>query len=162
MAILTFSFRCVRSLDIPPTSTPAASLPSLTRALSLSLVHRYNISAWSDKEWVPSSCCDAASNATLDLAGDSAADNSTCGRDAERDSPRYRTHGCYNKIRHWILEHLHIVGLTCIIFAFIQFFAIVSAMLVVCTMDFKNRRPRVSSRPSYNRVRRGNARPRTQ
>jgi tetraspanin-9 len=108
----------------------------------------YNSTAWPAEQWVPESCCSPL-NSTLE------ADNSMdiCGRDEARDSSRYRSQGCYKEIRHWILENLHIVGLTCIIFAFIQFFSIVSALLLVCTVDFKRRRPRgSSSRPTYNRV----------
>lgn len=126
----------------------------------------YNISAWPEQQWVPASCCLPANStsSSLEWEVDSDGKNVTvssasspedvCGRDAERDSGRYRQHGCFKKIRHWIMEHLHVVGLTCIIFAFIQFFSIVSALLVVCTMDYKRRsRPsRGSSRPTYNRV----------
>ena len=145
----------------------------------------HQISAWSDKDWVPESCCmplpinetDASSSSsssttaapltstvastttTTTAASTSAAstsninDTQICGRDAVRDEPRFKKHGCFKKIRHWILEHLHVVGITCIIFAFIQFFSIVAALLVVCTMDYRRGRPRKgSSRPTYDRV----------
>ena len=114
----------------------------------------YHISAWKEEERVPETCC-VSVNGTSETLFDLDEKNSTeiCGRDVARDLPRFRTHGCFKKIRHWILEHLHVVGLTCIIFAFIQFFSIVAALLVVCTMDYKRTRPRKgNSRPTYNRV----------
>lgn len=115
----------------------------------------HHISAWPEKEWVPESCC--ISPNISEVATDSTEiNNSTapiCGRDPDHDTERYKSHGCFPKIRHWILEHLHIVGITCIVFAFIQFFSIVGALLVVCTMDYKRCRHRKgSSRPTYNRV----------
>ncbi|KAI1297161.1 Tetraspanin-9 [Halotydeus destructor] len=110
----------------------------------------YNISAWPSEQWVPESCCLPANTTE---STDQSSETATCGRNPEVDAYRYRSHGCYNKFRHWIIEHLHIVGTTCIVFAFIQFFSIVSAALIVCTMDYKRRRPRAgSSRPTYNRV----------
>lgn len=148
----------------------------------------HHISAWSDKEWVPESCCmplpinetetSSSSSSTSTPSGmtdstvipslessstnttasavintPSINDTSICGRDAVRDEGRFRKHGCFKKIRHWILEHLHVVGITCIIFAFIQFFSIVAALLIVCTMDYRRGRPRKgSSRPTYDRV----------
>ena len=126
----------------------------------------YHISAWPDNKWVPDSCCAEAAALNLTEAADAAetgggvsdAGNSNkteavCGRDPDKESGRYKSSGCFKRIRHWILEHLHYVGLTCIVFAFIQFFSIVAALLVICTMDFKRGRPRKgSSRPTYNRV----------
>jgi hypothetical protein len=118
----------------------------------------YKIKAWPDEEWVPESCCIPSNGSeTLHQIYDEDSNRTStdiCGRDMKRDASRIKTSGCFNKIRFWVLEHLHLVGLTCIIFAFIQFFAIVSALLVVCTMDFKKRfRPRNGScRPTYNRV----------
>lgn len=116
----------------------------------------YKISAWPEKDYVPSSCC-------VDIPPVNGTEGSTttpapgeepyvCGRDPEKDLPRFRSNGCFKRIRHWILEHLHIVGLTCIIFAFIQFFSIVAALLVVCTMDYKRGRRGRKASPSYNRV----------
>ena len=119
----------------------------------------YRISAWPENEWVPSSCCvddPLPLNITEAAEAVETSNNSTeavCGRDPDKELSRFKTSGCFKKIRHWILEHLHYVGLTCIVFAFIQFFSIVAALLVVCTMDYKRGRPRKgSSRPTYNRV----------
>jgi tetraspanin-9 len=123
----------------------------------------YNISAWEDKEWVPASCCGQVPPLNITDAAEASETSSSssggnvtepvCGRNPAEESVRFKTNGCFKKIRHFILEHLHYVGLTCIVFAFIQFFSIVAALLVVCTMDYKRSRPRKgSSRPTYNRV----------
>lgn len=117
----------------------------------------YHIKAWPENEWVPESCCLEAAPLNLteavDVAENKNGTEAVCGRNPDQESGRFKTNGCFKKIRHWILEHLHYVGLTCIVFAFIQFFSIVAALLVVCTMDYKRSRPRKgSSRPTYNRV----------
>ncbi|CAG2173124.1 unnamed protein product [Oppiella nova] len=115
----------------------------------------HSISAWPDHQWVPNSCCIPAlpSNETLYEIEESIEEE--CGRHPETESSRYRRHGCYYKIRHFVLNNLHVVGITSIVVAFIQFFAIVGALLIVCTMDYKKRNRSVfshNSRPTYNRV----------
>lgn len=122
----------------------------------------YKISAWPNNDWVPSSCCIPKTKnftSSFDQDGflrdiEANEEPDTCGKD-ERDVERYRKHGCYIKIRNFILKHLHVVGLTSIVFAFIQFFSVVGALLIVCTIDYRKRsRPLMhhNSRPTYNRV----------
>ena len=114
----------------------------------------YNISAWPQEEWVPETCCAPEYLLNITEAAEAATEAPpVCGRNPDKESAMYKSHGCFKKIRHFILEHLHVVGLTCIIFAFIQFFSIVGALLIICTMDYRTNRPRKgSSRPTYNRV----------
>ena len=116
----------------------------------------YKIKAWEENDWVPETCCvplNITEAAETSEATSPASTEPSCGRNPDEATTRYKTHGCFKKIRHFILEHLHVLGLTCIVFAFIQFFSIVSALLVVCTMDYRSNRPRKgSSRPTYNRV----------
>lgn len=124
----------------------------------------YKIEAWPGNEWVPETCCSPLPSPNITESADAAEASSTteapknsseptCGRNPDKESSRFKTHGCFKKIRHFILEHLHVVGLTCIVFAFIQFFSIVASLLIICTMDYRNGRPRKgSSRPTYNRV----------
>ncbi|XP_054153087.1 tetraspanin-9-like [Oppia nitens] len=117
----------------------------------------YSINAWPDKEWVPNTCCipTLPSNESIWYELEDNDNEDQCGKHPETDITRYRRHGCYYKIRHFVLNNLHVVGLTSIGVAFIQFFAIVAALLIVCTMDYKKRNRSVfnhNSRPTYNRV----------
>ncbi|XP_055948418.1 tetraspanin-9-like isoform X2 [Argiope bruennichi] len=86
----------------------------------------HHIAAWPDKQWVPHSCClPKVSNI------------SSCG-EAE-DTSYFYTAGCYPSIHQWIMERLYIVGIISLLFAFIQLFGIISALVIVCHMDPKRR-----------------------
>jgi len=136
----------------------------------------YKIKAWPEQDWVPQSCCistpihdtnnETSSVTTLasfanEIIADeeieelhSSTNGHSCGRSPD-DVIRYRRHGCFTKIRSFVLKNLHIVGITSIAAAFIQFFVIVGALLIVCTMDYKKQnRPIMNhnSCPTYNRV----------
>lgn len=117
----------------------------------------YTIKAWPDAQYVPNSCCipDVPQNQTIAFDVENI-ETEECGRSPETEMHRYRRQGCYHKIRHFVMNNLHVVGLTSIVVAFIQFFAIVAALLLICTMDYKKRSRSVysnhNSRPTYNRV----------
>ena len=124
----------------------------------------YKISAWPEEEWVPDSCCIPFVNKTfIDDIIDSENDNNNdvddvsqrqCGRNSD-DVFRYRKHGCFLKIRGFVIKNLHIVGMSSIVAAFVQFFVIVGALLIVCTMDYKKQSRPIfnhNNRPTYNRV----------
>lgn len=105
----------------------------------------YQIDAWPDKIQVPPSCCKPI--------------NGTIGRecsepDGKIDGQLYWKHGCYNMIRYYLLSNVHAIGITSIVFAFVQFTALVSAFLVIYTMDYKKDRKRSKARPRpvYNRI----------
>ncbi|XP_015912457.1 tetraspanin-4 [Parasteatoda tepidariorum] len=86
----------------------------------------HQISAWPDKEWVPSSCClPKFSNI------------SSCG-EMEEVSYIYSS-GCYPRLHVWLMERMHIVGIISMVFAFIQLFGIISALIIVCSMNPKRR-----------------------
>lgn len=114
----------------------------------------YHIAAWPDKQRVPDSCC-----RPLPLA-----ENSTevCGLQSPTiNSTLLWRHGCLAKVRHYLLANIHGVGITSILFAFLQFVALVCAFLLLYTVDYKkDRRKRKalsisasSSRSTYNRIR---------
>ncbi|GIY16964.1 tetraspanin-4 [Caerostris extrusa] len=86
----------------------------------------YQISAWPEKQWVPSSCCFPK---YLNM--------SSCGK--EEDASFYYPIGCYPSIHQWIMERLYIVGIISLLVAFIQLFGIISALIIVCHMDPKRR-----------------------
>ena len=86
----------------------------------------YQIEAWPDKMQLPSSCCKPLNGTAVD-----------CGQDTDINTENIWKHGCYQKIRYYLLTNIHGVGITSIIFAFIQFMALVCAFLVVYTMDYK-------------------------
>ncbi|XP_053211854.1 tetraspanin-9-like [Panonychus citri] len=98
----------------------------------------FQIDAWKTETKVPESCCNREINIT----------NMYC---AEGD---LRDHGCYIKLKRALLENLHWVAITCVIFAFVQFFSVVSSLLMICTVDHRrNYRPVKNNRsPTYNRV----------
>lgn len=113
----------------------------------------YQINAWPDKLRVPNSCC-RPNNATF------MNDENVCGFDAESDLKYIWKYGCLQKIHHYLLTNIHSVGITSIIFAFIQFMALVSAFLVIFTMGYKKdkRKQRYitntnTNRAAYNRIR---------
>ncbi|GFT28329.1 tetraspanin-4 [Nephila pilipes] len=86
----------------------------------------YHISAWPDKQWVPSSCClPKFSNM------------SSCGE--LEDTSYFYTAGCYANIHNWIMERLYIIGIISLLFAFIQLFGIISALIIVFSMEPKRR-----------------------
>lgn len=106
----------------------------------------YQVSAWPEKMRVPSSCCKPVNGTIPD----------DCGLDAESDATHLWKHGCFQKIRFYLLTNIHGVGVTSIVFAFVQFVALVSAFLVVFTMDYKKDRRKqrfMSNRSTYNRIR---------
>ena len=111
----------------------------------------YQISAWPDKTRVPSSCCKPV-NVT-----DKDSQDQECGYDAVSDAKQFWRHGCFQKIRYYLLTNIHGVGITSIIFAFVQFLSLVSAFLIIYTMDYKKDRRKSKSislkRPTYNRIR---------
>jgi tetraspanin-9 len=112
----------------------------------------YQISAWPSNNWVPNSCCIPVTHNETEYEIE---DEEQCGQNPDLEFSRFRRHGCYYKIRYFVLNNLHIVGLTSIVVAFIQFVAIVGALLIVCTMDYKKRNRPIfnhNSRPTYNRV----------
>ncbi|XP_076327330.1 tetraspanin-9-like isoform X1 [Tachypleus tridentatus] len=84
----------------------------------------YKISAWPNKELVPQSCCLPEF-----------IKNSTCGT----TGAIYMWHqqGCYMKIHMWLMERLYIIGIVCMVFAFIQLFGLISAMLLICMVEEK-------------------------
>lgn len=82
----------------------------------------YNVAAWPDKEWVPRSCCiNRFRNIT------------SCGRKGEV----YKWHqsGCYQQMHIWLMERLYIVGIVSVVFAFVQLFGLISAMLIICILS---------------------------
>lgn len=106
----------------------------------------YQIKAWPDKHRVPSSCCMPINNTITE----------NCGKNADSDFKQFWKLGCIQRIHHYLLTNIHGVGITSIVFAFIQFTALVSAFLVVFTMGYKKekRKQRFSSnRSNYNRIR---------
>ncbi|XP_013792103.1 tetraspanin-9-like isoform X2 [Limulus polyphemus] len=86
----------------------------------------HKIAAWPEKEWVPQSCCLAEFRK-----------NSTCGK--TRDIYMWHQQGCYMKIHMWLMERLYIMGIICMAFAFIQLFGLISAMLLICTVEDKRK-----------------------
>ncbi|OTF82434.1 Tetraspanin-like protein [Euroglyphus maynei] len=111
----------------------------------------YQINAWPDKLRVPNSCCRPINDSSTIIDDD-------CGYDAESDLKHIWKFGCLQKIHHYLLTNIHGVGITSIIFAFIQFMALVCAFLVVFTMGYKKdkRKQRyitATNRSAYNRIR---------
>ena len=108
----------------------------------------YNIKAWPNSNQLPHSCCipvSAELPATLLIKAN---ETNLCPK-----NERIRKDGCYVKFRRWILENLHVIAITCVVFSFIQFFAIVASLLMIYTMDYKkNYRPMSNGRTTYNRV----------
>lgn len=114
----------------------------------------YRINAWPEKVQVPSSCCKPMLNGTT-IEND--VDNE-CGLNPESTTTRLWKHGCFQKIRFYLLTNIHGVGITSIVFAFVQFLALVSAFLIVYTMDYKKDRRKMkmtytNNRSTYNRIR---------
>lgn len=105
----------------------------------------YRIDAWPDKMRVPNSCC-RPMNGTI---------NPECGYDGESNPKQFWKYGCLQKVHYYLLTNIHGVGITSIIFAFVQFLALVSAFLVVFTMGYKKdkRKQRFRSNRSYNLIR---------
>ena len=89
----------------------------------------YQISAWPSENWVPNSCCIPVTHNETEYEIE---DEEQCGKNPDLTVSRFRRHGCYYKIRYFVVNNLHIVGLTSIVVAFIQFVAIVGALLIVC------------------------------
>ncbi|KAG8187379.1 hypothetical protein JTE90_016925 [Oedothorax gibbosus] len=86
----------------------------------------YHISAWPDKPWVPQSCClQNFSNV------------SSCGE--SMNETHFYSSGCYPRIHVWLTERLYIVGIISLVFAFIQLFGIIAALIIVCSMGVKRR-----------------------
>ncbi|XP_023214601.1 tetraspanin-9-like [Centruroides sculpturatus] len=83
----------------------------------------YNINAWPEKTWVPTSCCIEAYK------------NETCGMRNETEI--WHNQGCYQRMHMWLMEQLYIVAIICMLFAFIQLFGLISAMLLVCRINEK-------------------------
>ena len=107
----------------------------------------FNIKAFPDSKQVPKSCCIQASSLVITLLVKS---NET---DLCPKNEMVRRDGCYVKFRRWILENLHIIAITFVVFSFIQFFAIVASLLMIYTMDYKKKyRPIHNNRTTYNRV----------
>lgn len=101
----------------------------------------YNITAWKDEIKVPKSCCKP-----------STIQSSIICREGD-----IREHGCYAKFRRYLIENLHYVAIVSVVFAFIQFFAVVASLLMICTVDYKKQyrpipNPRTSTSTSYNRA----------
>ncbi|RWS13079.1 tetraspanin-9-like protein [Dinothrombium tinctorium] len=105
----------------------------------------YEIKAWPDKTWVPESCCIPSNDTEV---------AELCGRNPQKEEWKYHQDGCYRKIMHWLLRNSHFLGIICVVFAFVQFFSIVSSLLVICTMDYKRhfRPANGDCRSTYNRV----------
>ncbi|XP_076369946.1 tetraspanin-4-like isoform X3 [Tachypleus tridentatus] len=86
----------------------------------------YKIAAWPEKEWVPQTCC------LVEFRKDS-----TCGK--THNIYMWHQQGCYMKIHMWLMERLYIMGIICMTFAFIQLFGLISAMLLICTVEDKRK-----------------------
>lgn len=86
----------------------------------------YGINAWPNKDWVPQSCC------LENYRG-----NDTCGTTNEK--LLWHTDGCYQKMHFWLMQQLYIVAIICMLFAFIQLFGLISAMLLVCRINEKRK-----------------------
>lgn len=111
----------------------------------------YKIQAWPEQSQVPVSCCKQFNSTAEDLFMPS-----TCSLNTELDVENVWKHGCYQKIRYYLLTNIHGVGITSIVFAFVQFMVLVCAFLVVYTMDYKKERMKeqfMYNRPTYNRIR---------
>lgn len=87
----------------------------------------FRIKAWPKQDWVPQSCCLYEYRA-----------NATCGMTGQLQMWHHT--GCYSKMHMWLMERLYAVGIVCMVFAFIQLFGLISAMLLVCTLGEKRRR----------------------
>ena len=85
----------------------------------------YNIAAWPQEARVPSSCCTPIADKTY-------SSHAVC-----PSGNRLRHDGCFIRIQKWILEHLFVLAIGCVLFSFVQFFAIASSLLIICTMDFR-------------------------
>ncbi|RWS25080.1 tetraspanin-9-like protein [Leptotrombidium deliense] len=106
----------------------------------------YKSNAWPNEDWVPASCC---------IVNNTISDSDyICGRNLKVELPLIKTTGCYSRIKRWLLDNLHFIGIACVVFAFVQFFSIVSSLIVICTMDYKRQyRPANGDyRSTYNRV----------
>lgn len=86
----------------------------------------YKIAAWPEEEWVPQTCC------LVEFRKDS-----TCGK--THNIYMWHQQGCYMKIHMWLMERLYIMGIVCMTFAFIQLFGLISAMLLICTVEDKRK-----------------------
>ncbi|XP_054712646.1 tetraspanin-9-like [Uloborus diversus] len=95
----------------------------------------FHISAWPEKKWVPSSCC------LPKFSNDTVCSQSVVSLDdiPEKDiSFLYHT-GCYSRLHVWLMERLYVVGVVSLVFAFVQVFGIISALVIVCSMGPKRR-----------------------
>ncbi|KAI7690392.1 Tetraspanin-9, partial [Sarcoptes scabiei] len=113
----------------------------------------YNIDAWPNENRVPTSCCRSSLNETVEHSLEN------CGFEADKHTMNYWKHGCYQKIHYYLLSNIHGVGIVSILFAFIQFTALVSAFLIVFTMNYKKEKRKQKqkrsqkNRSAYNRIR---------
>lgn len=84
----------------------------------------YKIDAWPKEDRVPDSCCH----------------NSTYEHDCGKNLKNIYEKGCFEKIRVWVIEQLHVVGIIVLVFAFIQLFGLVASMLIYCTLRRQSRK----------------------
>ncbi|KAF5274273.1 hypothetical protein FQR65_LT04391 [Abscondita terminalis] len=88
----------------------------------------YSIDAWVNERWVPESCCLPASyiNQT---------EKKPCGHTENPED--WYPKGCYEQIKMWFVQRLHIVGVVGLLVAFVQLFGLISSMLLFCTVKHK-------------------------
>lgn len=81
----------------------------------------YKIDVWSNVDRVPASCC---KKELMNIT--------ECVEDVS--FTHIHVKGCYERLKIWIIERLHIAGLIILAFAFIQLFGLISSMLLFCTL----------------------------
>lgn len=93
--------------------------------LSCCGVHTYfdwfNISAWPGENFVPHSCCIPAFEYIEE-----------CGR--LNEISMWFPSGCYNQVKLWFEEHLHLFSIFGFVVAVLQLFGMISSMLLFCSI----------------------------
>lgn len=93
---------------------------------------------WRGKRFVPDSCCDPekfdmnVSNATLN-----------CGKDEQNQTYLFQQ-GCAKPFTDWLLQHLHIIGVSTLLFVVIEIFVLSSVLRLIVHLHKSERRNRCS------------------
>uniref|UniRef100_A0A914XM88 Tetraspanin n=1 Tax=Plectus sambesii TaxID=2011161 RepID=A0A914XM88_9BILA len=95
---------------------------------------------WPKNNFVPDSCCD--------LSHFPDGFSKDCGK-LEDNASHWYQQGCYRAFSDWLLEHMHIVGVIGLLFAFVEIFGLITSMLLYCGLREREESYRRGSACSY-------------